>query len=431
MILGRKLGLSRGLSLAILRSYATAEKAGFVVGVYNKDGEYTLTPAAEILNNQTAGGITNSLQYGSKIEAGKSRVVYGLSTEFPVVAVVGLGEKGKSSSPIEEVDETRESVRTAVAAGCCAVGDAEVEKIFVDSCGDAEAAAEGSTLATFKYQEQKSKKKSVPQLSNLDGDSEKWSVGVTLAEGQNISRRLMEAPANYMTPTNFAQAAVDSLEGLGVEVMVRSYEWAKERNMNSFLSVSKGSEEPPVFLELSYKGADFTDKPLAIVGKGVTFDSGGISLKPSGSMDKMRADMGGAACTVGSIFAAAALQYPINVRGFIPLCENMPSGRAIKPGDVVIASNGKSIQVDNTDAEGRLILADALHYASQFEPRAMIDMATLTGAVAVALGSGAAGAFSNSHPLWELMHSAGKVSGDRVWRMPLWSHYTKQVTAVT
>lgn len=213
-----------------------------------------------------------------------------------------------------------------------------------------------------------------------------------------------------------------------MEVLVRGYEWAKERNMNAFLSVTNGSDEPPVFMELTYKGGDHSEKPIAIVGKGVTFDTGGISLKPSANMDKMRADMGGAACTVGAIYAAAALKMPINIKGFIPLCENMPSGRATKPGDVVIASNGKSIKIDNTDAEGRLILADALVYASQHKPRAVIDMATLTGAMAVALGSGAAGVFSNSGNLWSLLHQAGGVTGDRVWRMPLWTHFSKQVT---
>ncbi|MCL4116207.1 UNVERIFIED_CONTAM: hypothetical protein GTU68_023426 [Idotea baltica] len=205
----------------------------------------------------------------------------------------------------------------------------------------------------------------------------------------------MEMPGNVLTPTNFAQEAVNCLEGLGVEVCVRTREWAKERNMNAFLSVSKGSAEPPVFLEITYKGAEqASQKPLAIVGKGITFDSGGISLKPAAKMDLMRGDMGGAACTVGSIFTAASLRIPINIKGFIPLCENMPNGAANKPGDVILASNGKSIQIDNTDAEGRLILADALHHASQHDPRVIVDMATLTGTKS----SGVISSFIISHP---------------------------------
>ncbi|MPC13202.1 Cytosol aminopeptidase [Portunus trituberculatus] len=338
---------------------------------------------------------------GGSLKAGKSRVLYGVSDEFPVVSVVGLGEQNQNYDPIEERDESKEAIRTAVAAGYRSLGDLGLKSIQVDPCGDGEAAAEGALLAAFKYQDLKSKKK-------------EWTRGATFAEGQNIARRLMETPANILTPTNFAQEAVNCLEGLGVEVMPRTYEWAKERNMNSFLSVTRGSGEPPVFLELSYRGKRFTDeKPLAIVGKGVTFDTGGISLKPSANMDKMRADMGGAACTVGSIFIAAALGLPINIKGFIPLCENMPGSIATKPGDVVVASNGKSIQIDNTDAEGRLILADALHYASQHSPRAMVNMATLTGAMAVSLGSGATGVFCNSKAVWEAMHKAGTVTGDR------------------
>nr|XP_053636614.1 cytosol aminopeptidase-like [Cherax quadricarinatus] len=414
----------------IHRLYSTHCKAGVVVGIYNnKSGEEVLTEAAASINTQSSGNITRLLQYGGAVKAGKSRVLYGVCEEFPVVAVVGLGQLEDGLDTIEERDQTKEAIRTAVAAGCRSLGDTDISKILVDPCGDDEAAAEGAHLATFKYQELKSNKKAVPTVHCFTGDNERWTHGSTLAEGQNIARRLMETPANILTPTNFAQEAVNYLESLGVEVLTRSYEWAKARNMNAFLSVSRGSAEPPVFLELIYRGSDLSDdKPLALVGKGVTFDTGGISIKPSANMDKMRADMGGAACTLGSIYIAAALQLPINIKGFIPLCENMPGSRATKPGDVVVASNGKSIQVDNTDAEGRLILADALHYASQHKPRAIVNMATLTGAMAVALGSGAVGVFSNSSALWELMHKAGTISGDRVWRLPLWKHYSSQVT---
>lgn len=400
-----------------------------VVGIYNNNGEDVLTETAASINTRSSGSITRLMQYCGPIKAGKSRVLYGVSEDFPVVALVGLGKQDNSFDPIEERNEAKEAIRTAVAAGCRALEDTDIKKILVDPCGDDESAAEGAHLATFKYQDFKSKKKLIPTVHCFTGVNERWTRGSTLAEGQNIARRLMEAPANVLTPTKFAQEAVNYLEGLGVEVLTRSYEWARERNMNAFLSVTKGSAEPPVFLELNYRGSDsYDEKPLAIVGKGVTFDTGGISIKPSASMDKMRADMGGAACTVGSIFIAAALKLPINIKGFIPLCENMPGSKATRPGDVVVASNGKSIQIDNTDAEGRLILADALHYASQHKPRAIINMATLTGAMAVALGSGAVGVFSNSSALWDVMHKAGTISGDRIWRMPLWKHYSKQVT---
>lgn len=414
-------------SIKLQRCYASQNKVGVVVGVYNTDGGEVLTDTATNINNHSSGNVSHLLQYGGPLKAGKSRVLYGVSQEFPVVAVVGLGEKGKPSDANEEYDEAKEAIRVAVAAGCRSLEEANVNTILVDPCGDAEAAAEGSSLSIFRYQDLKTKKRPVPNIECFDKEAEGWLRGVTLAEGQNIARKLKETPANILTPTNFAQEAVNCLEGLGVEVSVRTFEWIKQHSMNAFLSVTRGSGEPPVFLELSYNGKDHSEKPLAIVGKGVTFDTGGISLKPSAKMDKMRADMGGAACTVGSIFTAAALRLPINIKGFIPLCENMPGSIATKPGDVVYASNGKSIQIDNTDAEGRLILADALHYASQYNPRAMIDMATLTGAMAVALGAGATGAFTSSPELWRVMHKAGGISGDRVWRMPLWNHYASQV----
>ncbi|VEN48523.1 unnamed protein product [Callosobruchus maculatus] len=196
--------------------------------------------------------------------------------------------------------------------------------------------------------------------------------------------------------------------------------------MFSFLSVAQGSAEPPKFLEITYnKGG--SESPFVLVGKGVTFDTGGISIKPADSMDEMRADMAGAATVLSTVFGLAKLNLEANVKVLIPLTENMPSGTAVKPGDVVRARNGKSISVDNTDAEGRLILADALCYSADLKPKWVLDVATLTGAMRVALGSGCTGVFSNSYDLYNTLQSAGSKTGDRVWRMPLWKHYTKQI----
>ncbi len=168
-----------------------------------------------------------------------------------------------------------------------------------------------------------------------------------------------------------------------------------------------------------------------LVGKGVTFDTGGISLKPSKDMDKMRGDMGGAACVTGCLYTVANLQLPVNLKVLIPLCENMPSGTATKPGDVVTAKNGKTIQVDNTDAEGRLILADALCYADTLKPKLVLDAATLTGAMAVAIGGAASGVYSTNERYWSMLQHASFRSGDRVWRMPLWKFYTAQMKSPT
>jgi len=204
-----------------------------------------------------------------------------------------------------------------------------------------------------------------------------------------------------------------------VNVVVRDEEWIREKKMGCFLGVSKGSNEPPKFVEIHYKGAGDDVEPLVLVGKGVTFDSGGISIKPSAGMAEMKADMTGAAAVVSSVWGAAKLKLPINIVALTPLCENMPSGHATKPGDVLTAMNGTTVEVDNTDAEGRLILADALTYAHELKPKAILDVATLTGAIAVALGSEYIGVFSSCNKLWGDLEEASKTSGDLMWRMPL------------
>lgn len=232
--------------------------------------------------------------------------------------------------------------------------------------GAPRAAAEGSTLANFKFQSYKAKKTEFPNIHALAA-SEEFNKGVTYGEAQNFCRTLMDSPANLMTPTVFCESVIEKFAGLkNVKIEVHDADWARKEKMNLFLSVSNGSSEPPKFLEITYTGdADASQDLIALVGKGITFDSGGISLKPSSKMDQMRGDMGGAANVVSTIWALAKLGVKVNVKGFTPLCENMPGNHATKPGDVFFGRNGKSVCIDNTDAEGRLILADALSYASE------------------------------------------------------------------
>lgn len=362
---------------------------------------------------------------------------------------------------LEGLNEARENIRVAVSAGSRTLRDlgADIDEVLVDDCNDAEAAAEGGVLGLYYFDELKADKyKQKPLRLGLLNSGDKvsaanWERGVIAANGQNLARRLMEMPANLMTPTIFANTVAKLAEPLGVKVHIRDRQWAEAQKMNSFLSVTNGSDEPPVFLEMHYNNAPGTE-PLALVGKGITFDTGGISIKPSSNMDKMRADMGGAANVAAAIITLATLKAKVNVigncslicsivlsnlsrlvlinqcliTGLTPLAENMPSGKATKPGDVIVARNGKTIQVDNTDAEGRLVLADALDYAHDFKPQAIVDLATLTGAMVVALGSAATGCFTNSTPLFELIAQQGVHTGDRMWRMPLYNHFSKQVT---
>ncbi|KAM4854919.1 cytosol aminopeptidase [Thomomys bottae] len=428
----RRLGVrrlwSRGLSSADMTK-------GLILGIYSKDKEDDVpqfTSAGENFDKLVAGKLRKTLDIsGPPLKTGKTRIFYGLHQDFPSVVVVGLGKRAPGVHDQENWDEGKENIRAAVAAGCRQVQDLELSHVEVDPCGDAQAAAEGAVLGLYEYDELKQKKKT-SVLAELygSGDHEAWQRGVLFALGQNLARRLMETPANEMTPTKFAEIIQEKLRNASpkTEVYIRPKPWIEEQQMGSFLSVAKGSEEPPVFLEIHYTGSPNTgDAPVVFVGKGITFDSGGISIKPSANMDLMRADMGGAATVCSAIVSAAKLDLPINIVGLAPLCENMPSGKANKPGDVVRAKNGKTIQVDNTDAEGRLILADALCYAHTFNPKLIINAATLTGAMDIALGSGATGVFTNSSWLWKKLFEASIDTGDRVWRMPLFEHYTRQV----
>ena len=197
--------------------------------------------------------------------------------------------------------------------------------------------------------------------------------------------------------------------------------------MGSLLSVARGSVEPPKLIVIQYQGTGSKQKPVALVGKGVTFDTGGISLKPAPEMDEMKFDMCGAASVLGTLKAIAMLQLPINVVGVIPATENMPSGTATKPGDIVTSMSGQTVEILNTDAEGRLILCDALTYVERFEPQAVVDIATLTGACVIALGHVASGLFANEDALAQELLSAGQVSHDRAWHLPLWEDYQDQL----
>lgn len=320
-----------------------------------------------------------------------------------------------------------------ITAGVSALLSQKVVDIEVEDLECAQSAAEGANLSIHRFQEYRSTEKRKPEgkVRLADGANDKvgWNLGSSLAKSQNWARVLAETPANLMTPTIFAQNVTKHLSDR-VKIEAHGYDWCVQEKMGSFLSVARGSEEPPVFLELTYNGnPNKVDDPyVCLVGKGITFDSGGISLKPSANMDAMRADMGGAAAVVATIDALANNKVPINVKALVPLAENLPSGRATKPGDVVIAANGKSICVDNTDAEGRLVLADALCYSSKFNPKYVIDVATLTGAMRIALGDCTTGAFCNNNRLWNLLQAASTETGDRVWRMPLFKHYSKQMT---
>jgi leucyl aminopeptidase len=264
---------------------------------------------------------------------------------------------------------------------------------------------------------------SVPQRSDL-GDGEAAAArGLAISHGMDLARDLGNLPGNICTPTHLAERAQALAQELGFKCEVLERNQIEELKMGSFLSVTNGSDQAPKFIVLEYSGAGKKQKPVVLVGKGITFDSGGVSLKPGLDMDQMKFDMCGAASVFGVFAAVAELKAKINLVGLVPACENMPSGRATKPGDIVKSMSGQTIEILNTDAEGRLILCDALTYAERYEPFAVVDIATLTGAMVIALGHIATGLFSNSDSLARALLNAGEESFDRGWQFPLWEDY--------
>lgn len=251
--------------------------------------------------------------------------------------------------------------------------------------------------------------------------------GKALAKGVDLAKDLGNLPPNVCTPSYLADQALAMGKKYDFKVKVLDRDEIKKLGMGSFLGVTQGSEEPPKFIIMQHLKGKKDDKPVVLVGKGITFDTGGISLKPGAEMDEMKYDMCGAASVLGTFKTIAEMDLPLNVVGLIPTCENMPDGRATRPGDVLTSMSGLTIEVLNTDAEGRLILCDALTYAERFEPAAVIDIATLTGACVIALGHHASGLFSNNDHLAKEVLQAGEASLDRAWHMPMWDDYQPQL----
>ncbi len=252
--------------------------------------------------------------------------------------------------------------------------------------------------------------------------------GGGIAAGMALSRDLANLPANVCTPAHLASVARRlAREHKSIRVKVLTEPQIRRLKMGSFLSVTRGSEEPPRLIVMEYRGAKASDAPVALVGKGITFDTGGISLKQPPGMDEMKFDMSGAASVFGALKAVATIGAPLNLVGIVPACENMPSGRATKPGDIVTAMSGKTIEVLNTDAEGRLILCDGITYARRHKPRAVVDIATLTGACVRARGAHCCGLFSPDDELAGALAAAGERSDDRAWRMPVAEEYAEQL----
>ncbi len=336
-------------------------------------------------------------------------------------------------------DASVRAFRNAVSAGLGLLksgGTKHLALLSVEAAPPDAASAEAVIAAvgdaTYLYRATKPSAQPAPVLtrvSMLCGKTDEAAVaaglvqGSAIAEGVTLARECANRPGNHCTPSYLAAEAMKLAKAKRVKVEVLERKDVAKLGMGSFLAVAQGSDEPLKFIVLRYQGAAKSEAPVVLVGKGVTFDSGGISLKPGAEMDEMKYDMGGAASVLGTMRSISLLQPKINVVGLIPACENLPSGRAVKPGDVVKSLSGQTIEILNTDAEGRLILCDALTYAERFKPAAVVDIATLTGACVIALGHHRSGLFTADEDLSTALLAAGESALDPAWRMPVDAEY--------
>ncbi|KAH8415506.1 hypothetical protein KR222_001215, partial [Zaprionus bogoriensis] len=408
---------------------------GLVIGVYQKEGDKDprLTAVGERMNERMGGSLAKLICESQLTgQLGRGKVFNNLDPEFQSIALVGLGLEGIGFNELEMMDEGLENVRVAAGVGARSLQHIGCAEIAVDGMEYAEQAAEGSTLAVWHYSDMVAKKKRlvVPKLELYGSpDIDGWTRGLFKAESQNLARRLSDMSANCMTPTMFAQATVDALCPCGITVEVRTMHWIEGQRMNSFLMIAKGSCEPPVLMEISYCGTAPEDKPVMFLGNGITFNSGGLNLRPCRDMDEYRGCLSGAAACVAMMRCVAALSLPINVVLIVPLCENMPSGMSAKPGDICSLLNAKAMAVRDLEKAGVVVMADPLIYGQkQYKPRLVVDVATLGSGAKKAFGGGASAIFSNSHYIWKQFQRAGSLTGDRVWRLPLWEYYRNQVT---
>src|SRR5579863_390396 len=352
--------------------------------------------------------------------------------------LVGLGSQGRFD--LERVRQImgkaasriREMALPSFSASLLGAG---LVKLNVRDC--AQAMAEGAILGTYRFTQFKtdpSEQKTEPREFRLVVDESLAAQvqrgvnrGRIIAEATNYARDLCNSPSNILTPSVLVREAEALATEFGLRLQVFERQELEQMGMGAFMGVARGTAEPPKLIVLEFDGAKRAGKPVALVGKSVTFDSGGISLKPAEKMEQMKYDMSGGAAVLGTIRAAAQLKLPVNLVGVLPATDNMPGGSAIHPGDVVKSLSGKTIEVINTDAEGRLCLADALTYVTRYNPSAVIDLATLTGACVVALGQHAIGLLTNNSKLAGKIHQAGEETGERTWELPLWPEYEEQI----
>ncbi len=408
-----------------------------IVGIFQGK---RLSQSAQLLDEHNQGYIQKILDKGDLIEeCGKSLMLYNVpEISASRVLLVYCGEESNLSI---------EDFRKIIGCMACALKTLQVDEIIsfltdisvkaFDLDKQIRQSIELIEDCFYCFDELKTEKKNkitppkkfifnLPSSVDAVKISEAIKQATAITQGKKLTKDLANLPANLCTPNIMAEKAKKLANEAGLTINILDEAAIKKEGMGGLLAVAKGSEEPAKFIILEYRGVA-GQKPVVLVGKGVTFDAGGICLKPAAGMEEMKYDMSGAASVMGILKTIAELKLPVHVLGIMPLTENLPSGSAVKPGDVIKTLSGLSVEVINTDAEGRLILADALTYSERFNPDVVIDMATLTGAIIVALGAVATGMMSNNRELALEIEKAGQQSQDRVWPLPLWDDYQQQI----
>lgn len=398
-----------------------------------------LSASAQAINELSNNRISRIVDRGDiSGKAGQTAMLHDLEgIKSTRILLVGCGKQDKVTennfnSAITAMAKVLNETGVSSASSCLA----EINVSDKSSSWNVRQSVITTETALYKYSlaksDNKPQEKPLEELgfftdNNIDEVELAAKTGQAIANGMNLARELGNFPGNICTPTYLANQAVEIGDRFDtVETTILDEAEMEELGMGSLLSVSRGSRQPAKLITMNYKGAG-DEKPVVLVGKGLTFDAGGISLKPSQGMDEMKYDMCGSASVFGTITAIAELNLPINVVGVVPSSENMPDGDANKPGDVVTSMAGKTIEILNTDAEGRLILCDALTYSERFDPAVVVDIATLTGAIIVALGSHTTGLLANNQDLADQLLQAGTDSHDRAWQLPLWDDYQQQL----
>jgi len=406
-----------------------------VIGVF--EGR-RLSPSGRQLDRQSGGYLSALLKKGDLPgQIGQTLIVHDVpDTPSERILLVGCGkERGNNEAQYRRIIQAMAGALLDIHVKDALCTLTELNTKGLDLHGKTRLAVQlvrdrSYRFDRFKSNNKRSKDKlrrltfSVSERSDVKTCRAAIDEGQAIANGMDLARDLGNLPGNVCTPSYLAsQARALSKELRNLKVKILGEPDMKRMKMGAFLSVTRGSRQPAKLITVSYNGGGRGQAPVVLVGKGITFDSGGVSIKPSPAMDEMKYDMCGAAGVLGTMRSVAELQLPINVVAIIPSCENMPDGNASKPGDIVTSMSGQTIEILNTDAEGRLILCDALTYAGRFKPDTVIDVATLTGACLVALGKVTTGMLTNNHALGKALENAGQNSGDKLWQLPLWDEY--------